>query len=140
MLLLLFFQAVAGTLTLGFTGGLESSTAEVFVYDERSQLNPQASIVTPDVADQVADIEGVDQAAAIGIGSFTGQGPDGDVDVTLFGGPPDSPAIPRTISDGRQAEACGEALFSGSSLGEGFEMNDRVTVGVHRPDRGRHRR
>ncbi|NLH67251.1 MAG: hypothetical protein GX471_13960, partial [Candidatus Microthrix parvicella] len=40
VLLLLFFQAVAGTLTSGLTGGLESSSAQVFVYDQQARSNP----------------------------------------------------------------------------------------------------
>lgn len=129
VLLLLFFQAVAGTLTLGFTGGLQSSAAEVFVYDERARLNPQGSVLDPGVAETVGAVDGVGQAAAIGIGSFTGSGPDGDIDVTLFGGDPTGPAVPRTIADGRVAEAPDEALFSGSSLSDGFSIDDEVTIG-----------
>ncbi|MEE8602047.1 ABC transporter permease [Euzebya tangerina] len=129
VLLLLFFQAVAGTLTLGFIGGLENSSSEVFVYDERAQLNPQASILPVDIVAEVGAIDGVEEATAVGLSSFASDGPSGDVDVTLVGAAPDSPATPRTISEGRQAEAAGEALFSGSSLTDGFALDDEVAIG-----------
>ena len=50
VILLLFFQAVAGTLTSGITGGLDSSAAEVLVYDVRARQNPASSFI-PDGID-----------------------------------------------------------------------------------------
>ena len=49
VLLLLFFQAVAGTLTSGLTGGLESSSADVAVYDQQARRNPAVSVLQPGV-------------------------------------------------------------------------------------------
>ena len=55
VLLLLFFQAVADALTIGLTGGLESTSADVLVYDERARQYPAASVLGPETLDAVAD-------------------------------------------------------------------------------------
>ncbi|CAN5761699.1 hypothetical protein BH24ACT15_BH24ACT15_11910 [soil metagenome] len=136
VLLLLFFQAVAGTLTLGITGAVQSSAADVFVYDARARLNPQASILPPQAVQQVTMVDGVAAAAPIGIGVFTATATTDDtattqaaVDVTVFGGDPTGPSVPRTLSAGRLPRAEGEAIFSGSSLDSSFALSDQIAVG-----------
>lgn len=130
VLLLLFFQAVAGTLTLGITGAVESSAADVLVYDERARLNPQASILPVQTVEQVATVDGVAAAAPIGISVFTATTAEEDVDVTVFGGDPTGPSVPKELSAGRLPQAEGEAIFSGSSLDSTFELSDQITVGT----------
>ena len=133
VLLLLFFQAVAGTLTSGLTGGLESSSADVFVYDVQARGNPATSILSPKVEAEVAAAPDVAATSPIGLSVFTGtvegsSSADAEIDVQLVGGDPSGPSVPANIADGRLPSAQGEALFSGSSFDSPVEIDQRVKV------------
>ncbi|WP_320415447.1 ABC transporter permease [Candidatus Neomicrothrix sp.] len=133
VLLLLFFQAVAGTLTSGLTGGLESSSADVFVYDVQARSNPATSILSPKVEAEVAAAPDVAATSPIGLSVFTGtvegsSSADAEIDVQLVGGDPSGPSVPANIADGRLPSAQGEALFSGSSFDSPVEIDQRVKV------------
>ena len=133
VLLLLFFQAVAGTLTSGLTGGLESSSADVLVYDQQARRNPATSILSPKVEAEVAAAPDVAATSPIGLSVFTGtvegsSSADAEIDVQLVGGDPSGPSVPANIADGRLPSAQGEALFSGSSFDSPVEIDQRVKV------------
>ena len=133
VLLLLFFQAVAGTLTSGLTGGLESSSADVFVYDVQARSNPATSILSPKVEAEVAAAPDVVATSPIGLSVFTGtvdgsSSADAEVDVQLVGGDPSGPSVPADIASGRLPSAQGEALFSGSSFDSPIEIGQQVKV------------
>ena len=133
VLLLLFFQAVAGTLTSGLTGGLESSSADVLVYDQQARRNPATSILSPKVEAEVAAAPDVVATSPIGLSVFTGtvdgsSSADAEVDVQLVGGDPSGPSVPADIASGRLPSAQGEALFSGSSFDSPIEIGQQVKV------------
>ncbi len=133
VLLLLFFQAVAGTLTSGLTGGLESSSADVLVYDQQARRNPATSILSPEVEAEVAAAPDVVATSPIGLSVFTGtvdgsSSADAEVDVQLVGGDPSGPSVPADIASGRLPSAQGEALFSGSSFDSPIEIGQQVKV------------
>lgn len=128
VLLLLFFQAVAGTLTSGLTGGLESTSAEVLVYDEQARGNPATSILAPQVQAEVAAADDVVATSPIGLSVFTATTAGAETDVQLVGGDPSGPSFPADLADGRLPDAQGEALFSGSSFDDPIEIGQRVTV------------
>ncbi|WP_370324530.1 FtsX-like permease family protein [Euzebya sp.] len=129
VLLLLFFQAVAGTLTSGLTGAFESADADAFVFDERARRNPSTSVLPPPVADEVAQVEGVESAVGVGLGVFTGTGPDGELDVAVVGGQPGGPSSPAELSEGDRPSGPDEAVFSGSTFDESLAVGDVVEVG-----------
>lgn len=142
VLLLLFFQAVGGSLTQGLTGAIEGSSADVLVYDERARRNPSASVLAPDAVEDVAAIEGVVDAAPIAITIATGRSdaiePEegapveeggAQVDVALFGGDGEGASVPAEISEGRLPDAAGEALVGETALSAAFAVGDEVTVG-----------
>ena len=133
VLLLLFFQAVAGTLTSGLTGGLESSSADVLVYDQQARRNPATSILSPKVEAEVAAAPDVVATSPIGLSVFTGttdgsSSADAEIDVQLVGGDPSGPSVPADIASGRLPTAQGEALFSGSSFDSPIEIGQQVKV------------
>ena len=128
VLLLLFFQAVAGTLTSGLTGGLESSSADVLVYDLRARRNPANSLIPAQVQAAVSDVADVDAVSPIGLSVFTGTTDGEEIDVQLVGGDPTGPSVPAELADGRLPAAAGEALFSGSSFDAPIEIGQTVTV------------
>ncbi len=128
VLLLLFFQAVAGTLTRGLTGGLESTSADVLVYDQQARRNPATSILSLTVEAEVAAAADVVATSPIGLSVFTGTTNGVEIDVQLVGGDPSGPSVPADIADGRLPAAPGEALFSGSSFDDPIEIGQQVTV------------
>jgi putative ABC transport system permease protein len=128
VLLLLFFQAVAGTLTSGLTGGLKSTSADVVVYDAQGRRNPLVSILSTSALDDVRNADGVVAAAPIGLGVFVGSFEGADLDMALVGIDPTGPSVPSTLSSGRLPAASGEALFSGSSFDDPVEIGERITV------------
>lgn len=128
VLLLLFFQAVAGTLTSGLTGGLESTSAEILVYDLRARRNPANSLIPATALDEAGDVSGVAAVSPIGLSVFTGTTGGVEIDLQLVGGDPTGPSVPAEIADGRLPEAAGEALFSGSAFDDAIEIGETVTV------------
>ena len=129
VLLLLFFQAVAGTLTSGLTGGLESSAADVLVYDKEARRNPATSIVATSVQDEVAAAADVVATSPIGLSVFTATTDGAAIDVTLVGGDPSGPSVPADVAEGRLPRSRGEALFSGSSFDDPIGIGQEVSVG-----------
>lgn len=128
VLLLLFFQAVAGTLTTGLTGGLESASADVLVYDREARRNPATSVLSPSVLAEVEAAADVVAVSPIGLSVFTGSTGGEEIDVQLVGGDPTGPSLPAELADGRAPGAPGEAVFSGSSFDESLEIGRQVTV------------
>lgn len=110
VLLLLFFQAVAGSLTSGLTGAFESAAADVWVYADSARLNPQASVLPDGVADEVVDIDGVTAAAPV---TFTVFEVD-DEPTAVIAADPGTPALPSDPTSGRLPETEGEGLGAGS--------------------------
>ena len=128
VILLLFFQAVAGTLTSGLTGGLESSSADVLVYDVRARLNPANSLIPAPVITQVSESPDVAAVSPIGLSVFTGTTDGDEIDVQLVGGDPTGPSVPAEIADGRLPQGPGEGLFSGSGFDNPIEIGQTVSV------------
>lgn len=128
VLLLLFFQAVAGTLTKGLTGGLESISADVLVYDKQARRNPAASILDPVIQAQVAAADEVVATSPIGLSVFVASIDGAETEVQLVGGDPSGPSIPTDAAQGRLPDSAGEALFSGSSFDDPIAIGQRVDV------------
>ena len=128
VLLLLFFQAVAGTLTTGLTGGLESSSADVLVYDEQARRNPATSIVERTVQARVAAAADVVATSPIGLSVFAATTDGAEIDVQLVGGDVTGPFFPADVADGQRPQARGQALFSGSSFDDPIKIGQLVTV------------
>ena len=131
VVLLLFFQTVAGALTSALTGALANQTAEVVVYGERARQNPLASVLPEQVVDAVAEVEGVAEAAGVVQAPTTGVGPGGtEVDVVVVGIEPGAPGTPSRVEG--ELPRSGQALASGSGFDTGFPVGATVEVG---PDR-----
>ncbi len=129
VLLLLFFQSVAGALTSGITGGVDNNRADVFVYTESARQNPSASFFSSDSADataaDIAAVDGVDSVTGAGISTFVV----GDIDVVVVGVDGDLAAAgPRALSDGDWPGGAGEAVFAGSALTDSFDLGEVVTI------------
>ncbi|MDX2344435.1 MAG: ABC transporter permease, partial [Acidimicrobiia bacterium] len=128
VILLLFFQAVAGTLTSGLTGGLESSSADVLVYDLRARRNHVNSLIPASVLTEVGEAADVVAVARIGLSVFTGTRGGAEIDLQLVGGESTGPSFPADISSGRVPQASGEALFSGPGFDDPIEIGATIKV------------
>lgn len=126
VLLLLFFQAVAGALTTALVGAVDSVRTDVFVYDERARRNPLASLVDDAAVDAVAGVDGVADAAGVGMTGFVATIEGVDEDVVLVAQLPDGPMAPREIADGRRPEQRGEAIAA-AGFGGNMEVGTTVT-------------
>lgn len=124
VVLLLFFQAVAATLTLGLRGGIENNRADIFVYSDRARRNPAASFLPDGTAQLVAAVDGVATASAVGRSVFAS----GDEDIVLVGLVDGSTTGPEQLRTGRRAERRGEAVFSGSTLAGSADLGQTVTI------------
>ncbi len=124
VVLLLFFQAVAGSLTLGLTGGVENNSGEVLAYSDRARRNPAASFLPPGTGPTIAAVDGVGRTSEVGRLALSAA----DEDVVVIGLSDPDFGGPGRLADGRRATASGEAVVSSSSLSTGFEIGDTVTA------------
>jgi putative ABC transport system permease protein len=132
--LILFQQTLLGSLVGAITGAVESQSADVLVLaaDARGQLD--ASVLEPEIVDEVADVEGVVATAPWHIATFSASTAASDVasdeliDVTLVGHDPDGPGRPAAIEEGRQATADGEAVAPTGYEDQGLVVGGTVRL------------
>ena len=125
VVLLLFFQAVAGTLTSELTGALERQDGEVVVYADAARRSPLASVLEPDVAESIAAVDGVRGAAGVRWVPFTIAGQE----AVLVGVDPQGPGLPEPVSDGRLPEERGETAVAASAFGaDSPELGSTITI------------
>lgn len=128
VVLLLFFQSVAATLTGALTGAIANQTAEVVVYDDRARQNPAVSILPADTVEDVTAVDGVKEAAAVAQAFVTVRGPDGaEQEGVLVAIEPGGPGTPARIGDG-QLPGSGTAMASGSGFDDAFDVDAQLTV------------
>ena len=126
--LIVFQQALLSGLVTEFVGAIRNQSADVLVYGEDARLNLQGSVVGPTAAGQVAAIDGVAEAAPLGVATVTVDAGGERRDATLFGHTLDGPGAPTTLEDGRRPQKDGEAVASASAAADGFAIGDRVVV------------
>lgn len=128
VVLLLFFQAVAGALTGALTGALANQSAEVVVYADRARQNPLVSVIPAETVAAVTDVDGVAETAGVVQVPTTAVGPDGtEVDVVVVGIEPGAPGTPDRV-DG-PLPTSGQALSSGSGFDDPVPTGQTVAVG-----------
>ncbi|MGE5226589.1 MAG: ABC transporter permease [Planctomycetaceae bacterium] len=123
--LILFQQALAGSLLGQFTGGLERQSATVLVYAQDARRSVDGSRISPSQLAAVSRVPGVAAAGPIGEGSFTVRLDDGVLqDTTVFGYELGGPGFPTTLSEGRLPQTEGEAVASAAD----HAIGQRLTV------------
>jgi len=122
--LVLFLSTLSGALIGALVGALQGLRTDGLVYADFARDNIAASRLEPTVADAVAAVPGVANAA--GLGTFTtgaligGQ----QADVQIFGFTADAPGSPSGLSEGRLPSAPGETAVDGGDVAIG----DTVTL------------
>jgi putative ABC transport system permease protein len=128
VLLLLFFQAVAGSLVTALSGSVAAIEADVLVYDGAAPANPAVSVLPPDAAERVAAVPGVSGVGMVGQAFALAERDGVQEDAVVIGVEEGRPGLPVTLGDGRVPRAEGEALVSTSGFGEAWATGDRAVI------------
>jgi putative ABC transport system permease protein len=131
--LILFQQALLTGLITQFIGALRNQSADVLVFNDQARKNLEGSIIRPDQLEAVGAVDGVDQVAPLGEGTFTVTVRGEQVDAVLFGYQLGGPGEPTTLVEGRLPTGPGEAVASEKDRNDGFGIGDTVQV---EPDGG----
>jgi putative ABC transport system permease protein len=125
--LILFQQALLGSLVTSFVGAIRNQSATVLVYGTDARKNIAGSIITPPQQAGIEAVGEVGASAPLGEGTFTLVADGQDTDATIFGYRPGGPGEPTNVVSGRQPERPGEALASKEDESKGFAIGDVVT-------------
>jgi putative ABC transport system permease protein len=120
--LILFQQALQDGLITSFVGAVRNQTAPVLVYSVDAQRTLQGSVISPALEQQVLGAEGVGASARVGVGTFTVEVGDDEVDATILGTDDQELFGPTELSDGRRPSATGEAVGSDGDFAVGDEV------------------
>lgn len=126
--LILFQQALLGSLVTSFIGAIREQSAPVLVFGAEARKNIAGSIVLPDQQAAVAAVPGVGAAAPLGEGTFTLVAGGEDTDASIFGFRPGGPGEPTNLVEGRLPSGPGEAVASAEDEAAGFGLGDTVTT------------
>jgi putative ABC transport system permease protein len=126
--LILFQQALLGSLLQSFTGAIEHQSGEVLVFNREARRNVAGSVVPPDQAAAVAAVDGVGDVAPLGEAAVTVDAGGDDVDASLFGFRPGGPGEPTRVVEGRLPSSPTEAVASKEDADAGFDIGDQVRV------------
>ena len=129
--LVLVLAALADGLFYGATGAIKQSNATHYVFSEEAEGSFVRSRLDSSDVETVATVDGVDAAGPIGVLLTGGVGPNGPLDVAVFGVDPSSAGVPVTLVDGRLPEAGedGVAAVDISLADEGAGIGTEVFVG-----------
>lgn len=126
--LVLFQQALQAGLITGFVGAIRNQSAPVLVYSVDGQRVLQASVIDPELEALVRATPEVEEVGRIGQGTFTVTAGSEMVDASIIGYEEEGIGSPSNLTDGRQADAPGEAVASHVDADRGFAVGDKVVV------------
>jgi hemin transport system permease protein len=127
---LLFQQALLGTVLDGMSGALARQSAPVLVYARDAQRSFLGSLVLPEQLEAVAAESGVADAAELGVVqlSFQPQGSPDRLNVSLLGYRPDRPGRPLSVDSGRLPDGPGEVVASVEDAHGRYGVGDTITI------------
>jgi len=125
--LILFQQALLGSLLLSFTGAIENQSGTVLVFSDAARKNVSGSVILPPQQAQIEAVAGVGAAAPLAEGTFTIEADGDDVDASVFGFQPGGPGEPTRLVEGRVPTSPSEAVASKEDASAGFGLGDTVT-------------
>ncbi len=129
--LVLVLGALADGLYYGSTGAVRSTTADGFAFTSDAEGSLVRSRVTKSEVQQVSDTPGVAGAAPLGVLLTGGTGPQGPIDLAVFGFDPGQPGTPLNVVDGRLPEPGETAAAAVDSrlLSDGVGLGSDIFVG-----------
>src|SRR5690606_10199218 len=125
--LILFQQALLGSLVLSFTGAIENQSATVLVYSDDARKNLSGSVILPPQQSEIEAVDGVGASGPLGEGTFTVEADGTDTDTSIFGFEPGQPGEPTRLVEGRLPTSATEAVASTEDSSDGFGLGDTVT-------------
>ena len=129
--LVLTLGALSDGLFFGATGAVRSSTANAYAFsDDAKGSLVRSSLPESDVAKFAAQ-PGVEEASPLGVLLGGGTGPQGDVDLAVFGVDPEGAGAPSTVVEGRLPAPGedGSAAVDSRLVDKGVTVGSTLTVG-----------
>ena len=126
--LILFQQSLQNGLLTSFIGAIENQSAPVLVYSVDGRRNLQGSVITPDLEEQIRQVDGVGDVSLLGQGTFSVRADDALTTAAVIGYSDPELGAPETVVEGRLPDAPGEAVALDSAAEDGFDVGDTVTV------------
>lgn len=125
--LIMFQQALLGSLLQSFTGAVENQSGTVLVFSAEARKNVAGSVIAPPVQAQVEAVGGVGAAAPLGEATLTVEAGGEQVDASVFGFQPGGPGEPTRLVEGRLPASATEAVASREDASAGFGLGATVT-------------
>jgi len=123
--LILFQQALLGSLLKSFTGAIENQSGTVLVYGAEARKNVSGSVIPPPLQAAVEAVDGVGASAPLAEATFTVQAAGALTDSSVFGFTPGGPGEPTRLVEGRLPQSPTEA--AGSKEDPAFTIGATVT-------------
>jgi putative ABC transport system permease protein len=129
--LVLVLGALADGLYFGATGAVRSTTATAYAFSSDAEGSLVRSRLNQTDVDRFAQAPGVTAAGPLGVLLTGGVGPDGDIDLAVFGLDVGGPGTPTTLVEGRLPDAgeVGVAAADAQLQSFGVEIGSTVSVG-----------
>lgn len=128
MFLILFQQTIQIGLVNSFNGAIRAQSAPVLVFSVDGQRSLQGSVITPNVEQAVAAVDGVADIGRIGLATLTVRAADDVVTISLFGYSDPDLGAPTSLVAGRLPDGDREGVAVASAPEQGFEVGDTVFV------------
>ena len=126
--LVLFLSSLSIALVDSLTGAIENGTSKILVYNDEARFTLDASRLDPALTDEVAAVDGVEEAAPWRTASLTAEVAGDLVDITLFGFEADAPGEPPELVEGDMPVADDEIVLNDTEAGDGLDVGDTVVV------------
>jgi putative ABC transport system permease protein len=124
--LILFQQALLGSLLLSFTGAVENQSATLLVFSEEARKNLSGSVILPPQQAQIDAVDGIGASAPLGQTTLTVEADGDDTDASVLGFQPGGPGEPTRVVEGRLPTTPTEAVASKEDEPIGFRLGDTV--------------
>ena len=131
--LVLVLGALGDGLFYGATGAVRSSSATGYVFEKDAEGSLIRSRIDEADVEAVKEVAGVADAAPVGVLLTGGQGPQGGIDLAVFGVEGDGPGAPTTLVEGRLPKAgeTGGVAVDGGPFSDGLGL----PAAAHRVDK-----
>ena len=129
--LVLVLGALSDGLYYGATGAIRSSSATAYAFSSDAEGSLVRSRLAESDVETARAAPGVEEAGPIGVLLTGGTGPDGALDVAVFGIEPGSAGTPTTLAEGRLPEPgeTGTAAADTRLQDDGVALGSTVSVG-----------
>lgn len=129
--LVLVLGALADGLFYGATGAIRSTNATAYAFSDDAEGSLVRSRLDQSDVAVLAATPGVEAAGPVGVLLTGGTGPEGDIDLAVFGVEIGGPGTPTTLVDGRLPEPgeTGVAAVDTALEIEGVTLGSRIAVG-----------